>query len=143
MMSALRLGKYRFPTDWRSSSAVTIATCRRYGARWLRRRLISTSGYRTAHAPGRLFAERRCRLHLGPADPVGSTAQRDLLKEHRDDHRERGNPSRNEEDVVERGREGPTDRGQDRRRALLGRRGVEDGLRVARLGGDGPPSLRR
>src|SRR5438477_3981979 len=114
-----------FPTDWSSRSAVTIATCRRYGPRYLRSRRISTEAC--------LLAEGRSRFHLGPADPVGSTAERDLLEEQGDDHRERGDACCDEEDVVKPRSERASDREQDRRGHLPRRRGIEDGLRVARL----------
>src|SRR5436190_20091207 len=101
MMSALRFGRYRFATDWSRRSAVTMATCRRYGARCLRSRRINTDGYlagETRTSP-RLLAERRRRPHLGPADPVGSTADRDLPEEERADNGGRSDNGSDKEDV--------------------------------------------
>src|SRR2546428_8884955 len=98
-----------------------MATCRRYGARLLRSRRINTDGYlaeETRTSP-RLLAERRRRLHLGPADAVGSTAERDLLEEEREDNGERSDDGSDQDDVVARRCQGSADRDENCRCDLL------------------------
>src|SRR5258706_5931498 len=146
MMSAWRLGSYRFAIDWRRRSAVTIATWRRYGKRWLRSKRISTGGYLSRpRFTARLTAEGRRRLGrlaLRQTDR-GATTERDLLKEQRYDNREGGHARSDKEHVVERRGERASDRQKDRRRDAGGRAPAEDGLSVPCVRGHRARELRR
>src|SRR6267378_3786809 len=126
------------------SRAETIATCRLYGARYLRSRRISTGSYlagRPRRCP-RLVAERRHGLTLRLARRRGAAADRDLLKEYREDDGERGDARGDEEEVVQRRGERTADGDEHGRRDSLHDGGIEDRLRVAG-GRNRPGELRR